>query len=53
MNSAAEDMLAQMAALLQMGEEFCIVTVVRTKDATSAKAGAKALVLRDGRNNFV
>lgn len=48
MTSAVEDLLAQMAALMQKGEEFCVVTVVRTENATSAKAGAKALVLRDG-----
>jgi len=43
-----EDLLALMASLLQRGEEFCVATVVRTENATSAKAGAKAIVLADG-----
>ncbi|NQV99346.1 MAG: XdhC family protein [Rhodospirillales bacterium] len=30
------------------GDDFCIATVVRTADLTSAKAGAKAVVTRDG-----
>ncbi len=30
------------------GEPFCVVTVVRTADVTSAKAGAKAIVTREG-----
>ena len=30
------------------GKSFCIATVVRTKDATSAKPGAKAVVTCDG-----
>jgi xanthine dehydrogenase accessory factor len=34
--------------LRQRGEEFCLVTVIRTADATSAKAGAKAVVTRAG-----
>ena len=38
----------QIEALRARGEEFCVATVVRTADATSAKAGAKALVTRDG-----
>jgi len=44
----AEDTIALIAGLLQQGEEFCIATVVRTENATSAKAGAKAVVRRDG-----
>ena len=44
----AEDTIALIAALLQKGEEFCVATVVRTENATSAKAGAKAVVLADG-----
>lgn len=43
-----EDTMSLIAALLQRSEEFCVVTVVRTANATSAKAGAKAVVLRDG-----
>lgn len=45
---AAEDPFALIADLRQRGEDFCVVTVVRTQDATSAKAGAKAIVLKDG-----
>ena len=45
---AVEDPFALIAELRQRGEEFCVVTVVRTEDATSAKAGAKAVVLKDG-----
>jgi xanthine dehydrogenase accessory factor len=43
-----EDILSLIASLRQQGEDFCAVTVVRTENATSAKAGAKAVVLRDG-----
>jgi xanthine dehydrogenase accessory factor len=48
MNRPAEDSFALIAQLLERGEEFCVVTVVRTENATSAKAGAKAVVMRDG-----
>jgi xanthine dehydrogenase accessory factor len=48
MSNPAEDMITQIASLLRQGEDFCVVTVVRTENATSAKAGAKAVVLRDG-----
>ena len=34
--------------LRKRGEDFCVATVVRTADATSAKAGAKAVVTSDG-----
>jgi xanthine dehydrogenase accessory factor len=34
--------------LRRQGRPFCIATVVRTADATSAKAGAKAVVTSDG-----
>jgi xanthine dehydrogenase accessory factor len=34
--------------LRHRGEDFCLVTVIRTANATSAKAGAKAIVTRDG-----
>jgi len=30
------------------GAEFCVATVVRTQNATSAKAGAKAVITKDG-----
>jgi len=34
--------------LRRRGEDFCVVTVLRTANATSAKAGAKAVVTTDG-----
>ncbi len=34
--------------LRRRGQDFCLVTVVRTANATSAKAGAKAVVTADG-----
>ena len=34
--------------LRQRGEDFCVATVLRTANATSAKAGAKAVVTTDG-----
>jgi len=42
------EMLELIASLKSKGREFCVVTVVRTEDLTSAKAGAKAVVTRDG-----
>ena len=45
----ADETFALINELLQRGEEFCIATIVRTENATSAKAGARAVVLRDGR----
>ncbi len=48
MSIMAAGILDQIEALRARGEEFCVVTVVRTADATSAKAGAKAVVSRDG-----
>lgn len=44
-----DDIMDEMARLRTRGEAFALATVVRTQDATSAKAGAKALVYRDGR----
>ena len=34
--------------LRHRGEDFCVVTVIRTANATSAKAGAKAVVTSEG-----
>jgi xanthine dehydrogenase accessory factor len=48
MAPTVEVAFALIADLRQKGEDFCVVTVVRTEDATSAKAGAKAVVLKDG-----
>ncbi len=44
-----DEIMDEMARLRSSGEAFALATVVRTQDATSAKAGAKALVYRDGR----
>lgn len=48
MSTAVEDMVAEMGSLMARGEDFAAVTVVRTQNATSAKAGAKAIVFADG-----
>jgi xanthine dehydrogenase accessory factor len=45
---APESLDDAMARLRAAGEPFALATVVRTLDATSAKPGAKALVLADG-----
>ncbi|HVO02506.1 MAG TPA: XdhC family protein [Candidatus Cybelea sp.] len=42
------DVIPLIASLKEAGESFCIATIVRTEHATSAKAGAKAVVLPDG-----
>jgi xanthine dehydrogenase accessory factor len=42
------DVIPLIARLKEAGESFCVATVVRTEHATSAKAGAKAVVLKDG-----
>jgi xanthine dehydrogenase accessory factor len=43
-----DDVFTTIAALMEAEAEFCVATVVRTENATSAKAGAKAVVLADG-----
>lgn len=43
------DLLERMSALRSEGRAFVLATVVRTIAATSAKAGAKAIVTEDGR----
>ncbi|UUX51855.1 XdhC family protein [Nisaea acidiphila] len=43
-----DDVFSAIAALMEGEAEFCVATVVRTQNATSAKAGAKAVVLSDG-----
>jgi xanthine dehydrogenase accessory factor len=48
MTQAIENTVTEMSLLLAKGEDFAVVTVVRTENATSAKAGAKAVVLADG-----
>jgi xanthine dehydrogenase accessory factor len=42
------DLLARAAELQRRGEPFALATVVRCEPPTSAKPGAKALVLEDG-----
>lgn len=48
MDHRDDDVMDLISTLLSAGEEFCIATVVRTANATSAKAGAKAVVRTDG-----
>lgn len=48
MASPTEETIALIQTLLQRGEAFCVATVLRTENATSAKAGAKAVITRDG-----
>ena len=43
------DWLVEAAELARRGEPFAVATVVRCERPTSAKAGAKALIRRDGR----
>lgn len=42
------DVFALIADLMRDDASFCVATVVRTENAASAKAGAKAVVLPDG-----
>ncbi|HEX2257725.1 MAG TPA: XdhC/CoxI family protein [Afifellaceae bacterium] len=42
------NILDVIADLRARGAEFCVVTVVRTANATSAKAGAKAVITAEG-----
>ena len=42
------DILDMVSDLKQIGEPFAVATVVRTVSVTSAKAGAKALIQKDG-----
>jgi len=43
-----EQVMRRITELRDQGDEFCVATVVRTEHATSAKAGAKAVITRDG-----
>ncbi len=43
-----EDIVDLIARLQSEGTSFAVATIIRTKDATSAKAGAKAVILADG-----
>ena len=44
----SDRVLDTVVELKARAEPFAVATVVRTEDATSAKAGAKALVREDG-----
>ncbi|SMF64447.1 xanthine dehydrogenase accessory factor [Tistlia consotensis] len=46
--TSAEKILDLIERLRAEGADFCVATVVRTANATSAKAGAKAVVTADG-----
>ena len=48
MGRTADETYALMDRLREAGEDFCVATIVRTAAATSAKAGAKAIVTGDG-----
>lgn len=48
MAGMSDELYDAIAALRAAGEPFCVATVVRTANATSAKAGAKAVVKADG-----
>jgi len=48
MSKSIADTFRLIETLRERGEDFCLVTIVRTADATSAKAGAKAVVTADG-----
>lgn len=48
MSASLAQVLALIQRLREQGDDFCVVTVVRTANATSAKAGAKAVVTADG-----
>ncbi len=45
---AGFDIFDTIEELRQKGDAFCVATVLRTADATSAKAGGKAVITRDG-----
>lgn len=47
-NPYGDEIMDEMARLRGTGEAFALATVVRTQDATSAKAGAKAIVRQGG-----
>jgi xanthine dehydrogenase accessory factor len=48
MSDESEDIIDCMARMKGDGQPFALATVVRTEDATSAKAGAKAVIRADG-----
>lgn len=48
MSKTTSNTLDLMDQLRETGEDFCVATVIRTAAATSAKAGAKAVITRNG-----
>jgi xanthine dehydrogenase accessory factor len=48
MSNQTQHILELMEEMREAGRDFCAVTIVRTANATSAKAGAKAIVTDDG-----
>ena len=48
MSNSTTELLSLATELSESGEDYCVVTVVRTANATSAKAGAKAIFTTDG-----
>lgn len=48
MSITSAEILDRINGLRSRNEEFCVVTIVRTANVTSAKAGAKALVTSGG-----
>ena len=44
----SNEIIECMARLKEERQPFALATVIRTQDATAAKAGAKALILPDG-----
>ena len=52
MNENSEDIIDCMARMKGDGQPFALATVVRTEDATSAKAGAKALITGGDRSDI-
>ena len=48
MTKTVTEVLTLAAEFSGSGTDYCVVTVIRTANATSAKAGAKALVTADG-----
>jgi len=48
MSEEREDIIDCMARMKGDGQPFALATVVRTEDATAAKAGAKAVIRADG-----
>ncbi len=46
--TSSDHALDMIETLRARGESFCVATILRTADSTSARAGAKAVVTRDG-----